>query len=332
MTGIASAKTIDIHAHAVLRETMGIAGKFGPELGDQDTEKPWFRVGTYVLNGVRYEGSPFMEVDLRLERMNKAGIDFQCLSPNPLTYFHYIPSREAVDFCKTHNDVLAALASSHADRLGAFAALPMQDIPAALEELDRAVNELGMLAPYISTDFPTELDDPALDPFFEKLVALDVPLFLHPAPDGIDGPDGNPKFKRFDLDLLFGFASQETLAVALLIFGGVLERHPKLDICISHGGGTIAFVAGRMAQATRKRAWSRDSLRQDGAFEEQLSRFWFDTHVHDPKSLALLKDIVGDQRFLFGTNFAGWDQPDGDEIAEVPKAFADNARRLLRVA
>ena len=84
---IEQANTVDVHAHVVLRDSIGAAGRFGPEIGYTDG-KPWFRIGDYVLHGVSYEGSPFMEVDLRLEAMDRAGIDFQVLSPNPLTMFH----------------------------------------------------------------------------------------------------------------------------------------------------------------------------------------------------------------------------------------------------
>ena len=82
---LANAKNIDIHAHAVLAESMGAAGDYGPELGAQDTDKPWFRIGDYQLDGVRYQGSAFMDIDLRIQAMDKAGIDFQVVSPNPLT-------------------------------------------------------------------------------------------------------------------------------------------------------------------------------------------------------------------------------------------------------
>ena len=78
---LATATSIDVHAHAVLEQTMGAAGSYGPELGYE--EKPRFRVGNYELHGVRYRGSPFMEVDLRIAAMDRAGIDFQLLSPNP---------------------------------------------------------------------------------------------------------------------------------------------------------------------------------------------------------------------------------------------------------
>jgi aminocarboxymuconate-semialdehyde decarboxylase len=84
-----------------------------------------------------------------------------------------------------------------------------------------------------------------------------------------------------------------------------------------------------MAMAARKRPWASESLRKDGAFEALLYRLWFDIHVHADDALTLLKTKVNPQRLVFGTNFAGWDQQPGDVRGEA-KAYADNARRLLR--
>jgi aminocarboxymuconate-semialdehyde decarboxylase len=327
---IESARTIDVHAHIVLEETLGTAGEHGPELTTAPDGRPVFRVGGYRLHGVRYRGSPFMDVDLRIAAMDQAGIDFQVVSPNPLTYFHFIDAPLALAYCQRHNDALAATIARYPDRLGGFAALPMQDPAAAALELTRAVKELGMLGSYVGTEFGIRLDSPALDPFYQRCVELDAPLFYHPAPAGIDGPTAFPALGEFDLDLLVGFAAQETAAVGRLIFGGVLDRHPRLDICISHGGGAIGVLAGRFAQAARKRPWSQDALREEGAFEARLRRLWFDNHVHGREPLAMLERLVGPDHLVLGTNFAGWDQPERFETSALPTRLADNARRLLR--
>lgn len=315
--------TIDVHAHAVLASTMGAAGEHGPELTDDAV----FRVGDYTLCGVRYAGSAFMDIDVRLAAMDEAGIDVQVLSPNPLTYFHHVDAETADRFCRRHNDDLAALVGQHPDRLRGFAALPMQDVDGAVAELHRAVTDLGLVGGYVGTAFGLDLDDPALDPFYETCVELDVPLFVHPAPSGIDGPLRDRRLRRFDLDLLLEFAYEETLAVAALVYGGVLRRHPGLDVCISHGGGALPFLYGRFEAAARKRPWSPDWLREPGAFDACLRRLWFDCHVHTPGALALLTETVGADRLVFGTNFAGWDSG----AALVAPDLSANARRLLRL-
>lgn len=331
MVGIQDAATIDLHAHVRLQATTGAAGRYGPEFGTDENGKPWYRVGNYRLIGVKHTGSPFTDPELRLKKMDEAHIDFQVLSPSPLTYFHHIELPEALAFCRRHNDAMAELVRRFPDRLGGLAALPMQDPVAAREELERAVSELGLWGAAIGTDFKEPLHSPAFDPFYAALVKLDVPLFIHPAPAGIDGPPGDPNLKRFDLDIMVGFGAQEAIAVATMIFGGVLERHPKLDVWISHGGGAIPVMIGRLAYAAKKRPWAASEHKKDGAFEALLSRFWFDTHI-DERTLELLKSIVGTERLVFGTNFAGWDQPESGGHAPVDPSFADNARRLLRKA
>ena len=340
-TGLANARVIDVHAHIVIQETMGAAGEFGPFIGQNPDGSPYFQVGAnYRLDGVRYVGSPFMDVDLRLRRMAERGIDFQVVSPNPLTYFHFIRDADAICFCQVHNDAVAAIVRRHPQQLAAFAALPLQAPQAAVAELRRAVNELGLAGAAFGTDTRMALDAPALDALYGEAVRLNVPLSIHPGPAGIDGPAGDPALKRFDLDIIAGFAAQETLAVATLIYGGVLDRHPELDICLSHGGGATALLMGRMAKGARKRPWSPAALRPDGAFEERLKRLWFDTHVDHPLVLPLLAAAVGREHLVYGTNFAGWDEPDAPQPGDTatprsgtgatPGDLADNARRLLR--
>ncbi len=312
---------------------MGGAGHYGPEIGSDGPGRPWFRVGEYRLEGVRYRGSAFMDVDLRLENMQAAGIDFQVLSPNPLTYFHHIEPNLAIDYCSRHNNELAALVAQHPTRLAALASLPMQSPEAACDELERAVNELGMLGAYIGAETPLGLDSEEFDDFYALACKLNVPLFIHPAPPGIDGPAGDRRLQKYELDIMLGFAAQEALTIATLILGGVMTRHPQLDVCLSHGGGAIAVIAARLADAARRRPWSPEHLRQDGAFEALLARFWLDNHVHDEAVLRLLKDYVGPGHIVLGTNFSGWDQPVTVQLDDPwTGQMADNARRLLRAS
>ena len=296
---------IDIHAHAVLEAGFGQAGRFGPELATDDQGVPFFRIGEYSMKPMNYRGSVFMDVDKRLRNMDRDGIAVQLLSPNPLTMFHGIGTADAVRYCRVHNDAMAELVAAHPGRLLGGAALPMQDVDAALVELDRAVRQLGLSAPYLGTDFGYELDDPRLDDFYRTLVTLDVPLFLHPAStDGVGKPPA--RMRRFELGLLVGYAYDETLAVAALVLGGVTERHPDLDVCISHGGGVIALLAEKFAFACNTRPWAAEHLR-NGGFLRHLRRLWYDTHMDAQPALDLLVQTVGADHLVFGTNYGGWD-------------------------
>jgi aminocarboxymuconate-semialdehyde decarboxylase len=350
---------IDLHAHVVLEGVLGRAGPYGPELID-DPACPTFRVGGYTLEGVRYRNSAFMDLSLRLEQMEEMGIDWQLLSPNPLTYLHNIEAPVAAEFARWHNDEMAALVSRAPDRLGGAAQLPMQDPSLAAAELRRAVHELGLLAAYVGTDFGRSvqrgavgkgghegvreesgheesgvetvltLDHPRMDEFWATAVELDVPVFLHPAPPGIDSPLADPRLRRFDADLWLAFAHEETLALATLVFGGVLERHEGLDICVSHGGGALVALIGKL-RALAGRPWVPQHLRAPGAIDRSLQMLHYDAHVSDAGVRSALEAIVSEDRLVGGTNFAGWDQPAELPEPSVRARLDANARRLLRL-
>ena len=328
---------IDLHAHVVLASVLGAAGPYGPELdpGDESTGRlPCFRVGDYTLEGVRYRDSPFMDLDLRLAAMDELGITLAVLSPNPLTYFAHVEADWADAFCRRHNDELASLVAEVPTRLAGFAQLPMQDPVRAAGELHRAVTELGLLGAYIGTDLGRALDDPAFDEVWSTCTELDVPLFIHPAPDGIDSPRRDDRLTRFDGDLWLGFCYEETLAVATLILGGVLDRYPALDVCVSHGGGATSWLAERLEHAARTRPWASEQLRDEGAVADRLARLWWDAHVGGPRALHALLDTFGSERVVAGTNLAGWDQSHDPSWGDTDLAavFDANARRLLRMA
>ena len=320
-------RVIDVHAHAVLEAGFGVAGRHGPELGVDNDGVSFFRIGEFRMPIV-YRGTVFMDVGKRLELMDQLGIDLQLLSPNPLTFFHGIEPDLALRFCRVHNDAMAELVSRHPGRLLGSAALPMQDPYAAAGELTRAVRELGLVAAYVGTDYPFPLDDPTLDDLYRTFVTLDVPLFLHPSSTGGAGLPADARLRRFDLELIVGYAYDESLAVASLVYGGVLERHPALDICISHGGGAMPFLFGRYEGIARSRGWAPESVRQNG-FRHEVRKLWFDAHVEGQGALDLLIEAVGRDRLVYGTNFGGWDTP--DETSDFDVSLTPNAEKLLRL-
>lgn len=300
---------VDYHAHVALPGFDGRAGAAGLETGADADGGPFFRVGSYRLDGVQYEGTPFRDLDLRLAAMDALGIDAQVLSPNPLTYFHHIRPDTAAEVCRWHNESLATLVARAPERVAGFAQIPMQSPELAITETQRAVTELGLIGPYIGTQFGRDLDDVALDDLWSMCEALDVPVFLHPGVHGTDGPPLDVRLERFDLALTLGFLHEETIAIAQLIFGGVLHRHPDLRVCVSHGGGAVPWLRERWQRAVEVRSWVPDWLREPAAFDDQLRRLWFDVHTGGPASLGLLADAVGRDHLVYGTNLAGWDAP-----------------------
>jgi aminocarboxymuconate-semialdehyde decarboxylase len=304
----------------VLEEAFGAAGAYGPTLEAVEGRET-FRVGSYRMR-VPYRGSVFMDVDRRLAAMDRAGIDLQLLSPNPLTFFGGIEPAPATAFARATNDAMAALVARHPDRLLGAAALPLQDPDAACTELRRAVGELGLVAAYVGTDYGFPLDDTRLDDVYRTLVELDVPLLVHPATNDGVGPATDRRLARFGLDLIVGYTYEETLAVAAIVLGGVLERHPSVDICISHGGGAIAFLARRFDAMAAFQGRESD-------FAADLRQLWFDSHMDDGRARDLVASVVGVDRMVYGTNFGGWDAPPA--AGEFDASLTPNAERLLRL-
>ncbi len=320
---------IDLHAHVVLEAGFGQAGRFGPELAVDANGVPFFRIGEYVMKPMPYRGSLFMDIDKRLRAMDRDGIDVQLLSPNPLTMFHGIDVADAVRFCRVHNDAMAELVRAHPTRFAGCATLPMQDIDAALRELVRCRRDLGLVAVHLGTDLGYPLDDPRLDDFYRTLVQFDMPLFLHPAStDGVGAPR-DPRLGRFDLGILFGYTFDETIAVVELVLGGVTQRHPHLDVCISHGGGAIAFLVEKFELAVGTRPWGPEHLR-DGGLRDHLRMLWYDSHMDSPSALATLIDVVGTDHMVFGTNYGGWDSGGAHARDPFTLSLTPNAERLLR--
>ena len=227
-------KIIDTHAHVVLGKAFGKAGKYGPETGIDENGLPFFRIGEYKMKPMQYENTIFMENNLRIEAMDKLGIDLQLLSPNPLTMFHKIEGEVANEFCKIHNDAMVDSINEYPERLLGSATVPLQDIDLSCKELERSIKDLGLSSVSAGTDLPFGLDDPRLDEFYQTVVDLNIPLFLHPASSGgAKGPD-DWRMGRYDMSIMLGYAYEETLAVATLIIGGVMDRHPNLDLSLIH--------------------------------------------------------------------------------------------------
>ncbi|MEZ5182291.1 MAG: amidohydrolase family protein [Acidimicrobiales bacterium] len=164
------------------------------------------------------------------------------------------------------------------------------------------------------------------------MAELDRPLFVHPAPDGVDGPRRDERLARFDADLWLGFAYEEALAVATLVVGGALDRHPARRVHLPRGGAT-SWLAERLAHAAATRSWGPPELARPGALDVRLRRLWWDAHVGGPRALAALVATVGSDRLVGGTNLAGWDQhlDAGVGDAALVATLDANARRLLRL-
>jgi aminocarboxymuconate-semialdehyde decarboxylase len=317
---------IDTHAHLFFEALLGSVGDLGPSL-----TRDAAGVATLTTGGFAYRLGKIPGLDRspkqRLDEMNEAGIEVQVVSASPLWYFSHTPAKVAGRFASSYNELLSEWTSADPTRLKALATLPVRDVGAAVRELERAVRDLNVVGAVIGTDAADDLDHPDLDDLYAACTDLDVPLFVHSVVPGIDGPDGDPRLRRWLRDVTLGYPFEETIATTSLLLGGVLRRHPELDICLSHGGGAAPFLFGRV------RAWVATGAApvRLAQFDEDYSRLWFDVHVHSDESADLLIETANPERLVLGTNFGGWDSSSPADVERLPVDLAANARRLLRL-
>jgi aminocarboxymuconate-semialdehyde decarboxylase len=330
---------IDAHSHIFPTDMLAKPGKYGPEIAVEADGSRVFRVGPHRLRLRPDDFRPGLvrsDPHLRIADMDRKGIDIVGVTVSAGFYLYYAEPVVGVEFSRLHNDALAAFCRPYPDRLFFIPTLPIQDIPASLRELDRAVNELGGRGANLGTEdlAGRELDDPALWPVYARLQELDLPLFLHPGPAG-DPAARTGQTPPYNLLGVIGFIGQETAAVARLIYGGVLDAFPRLKVVVSHGGGAVPYQWGRIERG----ATAQPDVRARRPAHEYLENFYFDNLVHDRRARELLIAFAGVDHVLVGDNYEGWDHADGfayvDELhlsdADKRKLRAGNALRLFKL-
>ena len=278
----------------------------------------------YAAKQTRLPYFPLLyDLDARTALAEQQGIDRQivCLPP---FYFAYGAAPElGTAICRAGNDALAATVARAPGRFAAFATVPLQSPAAAVAELHRAVEELGHWGVEIGSSIAgAPLDDRALDPFWAACCELGVPVFMHPHHE-LGGERAVPYY----LGNLFGNPSETGLIAARLIFAGVFERFPKLNMILAHGGGTLASIAGRLDHGYRVRPETKTIPKPPSAY---LAQLYFDIITHDDALLAFLVGRVGAAQVVVGTDRPfdmGIDDPRGT-VARIP-GLDDAARAAI---
>ncbi|MGH8764705.1 MAG: amidohydrolase family protein, partial [Burkholderiales bacterium] len=228
-----------------------------------------------------------------------------------------------------------ARAHEHApSRLVGLATLPMHEPDLAALEVERAAKLPGVRGFYMATRInERELSDSAFFPVYERIEALGLPIFLHPV-----FVIGAERLEKFYLTNLLGNPFEAAIAAAHLIFGGVLDRFPKLDIVLPHAGGAFPWLVGRLNRGWEKRA---DLKHIKQAPLEYLRRFYYDTVGYSNDVLEYLVRVVGADRILMGSDYCfpiAYEKP--VEIVTAHPTLGDdhkhaicetNAARLLRL-
>lgn len=249
-----------------------------------------------------------IDLDAQRAAMARQRVNCRALVPPPFYLQYELPADQGVRWARGINDGIAEAARSGADAFVGFGTLPLQDVAAAVAELARATGELGLHGIEIATNINgVELDDPTLEPFWAALEASGVPVLIHP-----HYVAGAKRMQAFHLRNLIGNPLETALAGARLIFGGVLRRHPGLTVILSHGGGALPGIAGRLEHGRSVRKECPGEL----PFAEELKTLYYDTIVFDPVALRQLVNAVGAERVALGTD-TPFDMSESDPVGFV---------------
>jgi aminocarboxymuconate-semialdehyde decarboxylase len=284
-------------------------------------------------NNYRTVSENCWSVPHRLADMADMGLAHQVISPMPELLSYWLGLEDAQPLIRFLNEYTAQLCAQSSGHLIGMAAVPLQDVDAAVAELQYAVASLGLAAVEVGSNINgVAIGDSRFDPFFAACVALDVPVFVHALkPAGMDRLVGPAPLQQ-----VLGYPTDVGLAAASVITGGVLQRFPALRIAFSHGGGTLAMLLPRLQQGWKVFPALADSIAQSP--QEQVQKMYFDTLVFDALALRHLAATFGTGGLMLGTDYpfnfhehrplsrladAGFDTASGDALV------FKNARKFL---
>ncbi|AOW12053.1 amidohydrolase [Hydrogenophaga crassostreae] len=292
--------TIDLHCHALIPAVEGLVAGTPQKAAEPAMGLASMGEASIAHNNASMlptAGPRLTRIEQRLADMDAMGVDVQVISPSPNQYYYWADLDLARKIVAVQNESIAALCAAHPDRLAGFGNVALQHPELACEQLEHAITVLGLKGVEISTSVNgLELDDPSLTPFWAKAESLGALVFIHPF-----GTTLGERTASHYLVNTIGQPLETTIALSRLIFGGVLEAHPKLKIVAAHGGGYLPTYLGRSDHAHAVRPEAAVNTKQKPS--EQLKRIWFDSVVFDPMALRHLIERVGASQVVVGTDY-----------------------------
>jgi aminocarboxymuconate-semialdehyde decarboxylase len=292
-------RSIDVHAH-LTPQCFWRATENG---GDWHTLKRETdaRGMEYALVGGRRQALPpraKWTPEERLADMDSLGVDVHVVSPYVGFYNYHLPVDVARATSAATNDEIAGMIRAWPERCAGLGTLPMQDVKAAMSEMERCMTQLGLKGVEINDHVNGRtLDEPEFRPFWKAAQELGALVFFHQGGDTVV----TPRSARYHLPNTIGNLADRAVTFATLVFGGVMDEFPDLKICLGHGGGYTCYGIGRMDHGWQVRSEARVHITQPPS--AYLGRFYYDCIVYTEPALRFLIDSVGADRVVFGTDW-----------------------------
>jgi aminocarboxymuconate-semialdehyde decarboxylase len=327
-------RTIDVHSHFFPREWEDLGKRFGtpgwPWMKHLEDGKAMVMLGEREFRPVY---AACWDAARRLEEMDRDGVDLQVMCSTPVLFAYARPPAQALYCAQLFNDAGLELAAQGRGRLKTLCQVPLQDTDAACKELSRAM-KAGHLGVQIGNHVgDRDLDDEGILAFLQHCADEGAAVLVHPW-----DMMGGARTARWMMGWTVSMPAETQLSIVSLILGGGFDRLPKnLRICFAHGGGSFAFLLGRLENAWRNRELARGVSKEPPG--RYLERFYVDSAVFDPRALRLLIEVMGEDRVMLGSDypFPLGEQRVGGLIRDMDglsagargKLLAANAKRFL---